>query len=89
MSTWVFHPLPSILKNTFQKLDVCPLVKGWEAPTLLGPLERANLNHWTNHLRIETGPVSGMFCRINNVEKSSKLSNPKHSIPWSETTESK
>jgi hypothetical protein len=42
----------------------CPQVKGWEADTLLGPLERANLNHWTQqsrclpppHLRTETDP---------------------------------
>jgi hypothetical protein len=28
----------------------CPQVTGWEAPTLLGPLERANLHHWTTNL---------------------------------------
>jgi hypothetical protein len=41
-------PLSDIVKNmTFQNW-VCfhPQVRGWEAPTLLGPLERANLNHW-------------------------------------------
>jgi hypothetical protein len=41
-----------------------PQVRG-EAPTLLCPLERANLNHWTQksrclslHLRTEKDPVS-------------------------------
>jgi hypothetical protein len=31
----------------FQKLDLFPLSgKGWETPTLLGLLERANFNRW-------------------------------------------
>jgi hypothetical protein len=35
-----------ILKNAvIRKLDVFP----WETPNLLGPLERANLNHWTSY----------------------------------------
>jgi hypothetical protein len=49
---WVFGPWPSpgILKtqkNTlFWKLDMLPSSgEGWETPTLLGLLERANLNH--------------------------------------------
>jgi hypothetical protein len=46
-----------------------------KAPTLLGPLERANLNHWIGpvvqgpnrvgvfpHLRTETDPVSETLC---------------------------
>jgi hypothetical protein len=24
-----------------------PQMKGWETPTLMGPLERTNLSHWT------------------------------------------
>jgi hypothetical protein len=36
---------------------------GKKTPTLLGPLERANLNHWaSHHLRMEIDPVSKMFC---------------------------
>jgi hypothetical protein len=36
-----------ILKITaFLKQDVCPQEEIWEAPTLLGLLERANLSHW-------------------------------------------
>jgi hypothetical protein len=31
-----------------------------ETPALLGPLERANLNHW----RMETNPVSEMMCYL-------------------------
>jgi hypothetical protein len=39
-----------MLENTtFRKLDLFPSsVEGRETPALLGPLERANLNHWTN-----------------------------------------
>jgi hypothetical protein len=39
-----------VLENTiFWKLDLCPSSdKQWEARTLLGLLERANLNHWTD-----------------------------------------
>jgi hypothetical protein len=34
--------------KTFRKLDLFPSsCEGWKTPTLLGPLERANLNHWT------------------------------------------
>jgi hypothetical protein len=37
------------LENTrFQKLDLfLPSIEGRYIPTLLGPLQRANLNHWT------------------------------------------
>jgi hypothetical protein len=54
-------------KNTpFQKLDVFPSSgEGCETPNLLGPLERAYLNHCpvspTPHLRMETDPVSETF----------------------------
>jgi hypothetical protein len=38
-----------VLENaTFWKLDLFPSSgEGKEAHTILGPLERANLNHWT------------------------------------------
>jgi hypothetical protein len=41
-----------MLENTpFRKLDLfLPSGEGRETPTLLGPLERANLNHWTTHI---------------------------------------
>jgi hypothetical protein len=29
-------------------------VRGWETSTLLGPSERANLNHWTTYVGIAT-----------------------------------
>jgi hypothetical protein len=29
-------------------------VKGWETPTLLGPLERADLNHWATYVSTST-----------------------------------
>jgi hypothetical protein len=48
---WVSVPCPSsgILENTtFRKLDLFLSSGEGETPTLLGPLERANLNHWTN-----------------------------------------
>jgi hypothetical protein len=46
-----------ILKNTknttFPKLDLFPsLGEGEKTPTLLDPLERANLNHWTTYISI-------------------------------------
>jgi hypothetical protein len=37
---------------TFRKLDVSVL-RLVETPTLLGPLERANLNHWTTHVKVK------------------------------------
>jgi hypothetical protein len=58
----------------FRKLDLFQSSgAGWEAPTTLDILERANINHWTRlapskgpgrvgpsppHLRTETDPVS-------------------------------
>jgi hypothetical protein len=51
---WVFGlcPSPSTLKleyTTFRRLDLLPSSGEGEAPTLLGPLESANLNHWTQN----------------------------------------
>jgi hypothetical protein len=40
----------------------CPQVKGEKTPTHLCPSERANLNHWTESLMTETGPVSETSC---------------------------
>jgi hypothetical protein len=45
----------------FQKLDMFPSSGEGETPTLLGPLEGANLNHWT---RMETDPVSKTLCSL-------------------------
>jgi hypothetical protein len=50
-------------KNTFQKLDLFPSLGGGggggggggEIPTLFGPLERVNLNHWPGY-RFLTDP---------------------------------
>jgi hypothetical protein len=50
---WVSELCPSsgILntrKHNFRKLDVFPFSgEEWETPTLLGPVEKANLNKWT------------------------------------------
>jgi hypothetical protein len=35
----------------FKKLDLFPSSGEEETPTLLGPLEKANLSHWTTHVR--------------------------------------
>jgi hypothetical protein len=41
----------------FRKLDLFPsLGEGRETSILLGPLERANLNHWTLRLALSKGP---------------------------------
>jgi hypothetical protein len=42
-----FHrPVFQKLGNTFRKVDLFPSSgEWWETPALLGPLERANLNH--------------------------------------------
>jgi hypothetical protein len=40
---------------TFRKLDLFPSSgEGGETPTLLDPLERANLNHWRTYASITT-----------------------------------
>jgi hypothetical protein len=40
-----------MLENTFRKLDLLPPSdEGRETPTLLGPLERVNLNHRSSAL---------------------------------------
>jgi hypothetical protein len=36
----------------FQKLDRFLFSGEWGTPTLLGPLERINFNHWTVHVSI-------------------------------------
>jgi hypothetical protein len=39
--------------TAFRKLDLFPSSgEGRETPTLLGPLERANLKHWTTHVML-------------------------------------
>jgi hypothetical protein len=37
---------------TFRKLDLFPSSGEGRTPTLLGPLERANLNHWVSPLTL-------------------------------------
>jgi hypothetical protein len=62
---WVFGlcPSPGILKNrTFRKPDLFPSSgEGWETPTLLGPLERANLMHSTAYVSIITAKPAVLF----------------------------
>jgi hypothetical protein len=41
-------------------------VRGWEAPTLLVPLERANTYHWTKRLP-PLSPVDGTRCSFPNI----------------------
>jgi hypothetical protein len=54
---WVFGLCPSsgILKSKERNVSetgcFSPLVRG-ETPTVLGPLERSNLSHWTTHVSI-------------------------------------
>jgi hypothetical protein len=51
---WVFGLfLSGILENTtFRKMDLFPFSdEGGGEVTQLGPLERANLNHWTTSVR--------------------------------------
>jgi hypothetical protein len=40
---------------------ICPRMKGWEAPNLLDPLEKANLNH---HMWTEIDQVSKTFSSL-------------------------
>jgi hypothetical protein len=45
---WVYGLCLSSGNTTFRKLDLLPSSgEARETPTLLDPLERANLNHWT------------------------------------------
>jgi hypothetical protein len=53
-------------RNNFQKLDLFPSSgEEQEAPTVLGPLERANPNHWS------PSPEKGNRCGFRNVGFSS------------------
>jgi hypothetical protein len=63
-----------------------PQVRRWgETPTLLGPLKRANLNHWVT----ETDPVSETSCflvfRFGTMDKVRKPSNSERYTPLSES----
>jgi hypothetical protein len=46
-----------------------------ETPTLLGPIERSNLNHWTTHVSITTADTERSFdafvlrCRSADTER--------------------
>jgi hypothetical protein len=48
------HRLMFLKNTTFWKLDVSSSGKMMAASTLLGPLERASLNHWTGARFLET-----------------------------------
>jgi hypothetical protein len=54
---WVFgfFPSSSIVETRKQRFGnwifFCPQVREGKKPTQLGPLERANLNHWTTPVR--------------------------------------
>jgi hypothetical protein len=54
---WVSGLCPSSgILNSMKSMDLFPPSgEGRETPTLLGPLERSNLNHWTD-------PISNTFC---------------------------
>jgi hypothetical protein len=52
---WVFGLCSKLENTTFRKLHLFPSSgEGWEH-TLLGRLERANLNHWDSAVGIATG----------------------------------
>jgi hypothetical protein len=50
----IFRYSKKLESTKFRKLDLFPSSGKGETPTLLGPLERANLNHWTTHISITT-----------------------------------
>jgi hypothetical protein len=41
-----------------------PLVKKWEAPALLGPLENANFSHWGTEISVTTSMYARVFIRF-------------------------
>jgi hypothetical protein len=58
-------------KHNVSETGSVSVLRWGKTPTLLGPLERANLNHWTTgpnrvgvfpHPRMETDPVSETLC---------------------------
>jgi hypothetical protein len=54
--------------RTFRKLDLFPSSdKGTETPTLLGPFEKANLNHWTRVGVSFPSPEDGNRFSLRNV----------------------
>jgi hypothetical protein len=89
---WVFGLCPSsgILETrstVFRKLDLFPsLGEGEKTPTQFGPLERANLNHWTSglsrcllshlHLRTENDSVSETLCSLEYQTMEKRLKKP-------------
>jgi hypothetical protein len=54
-SNYVHRPVFYILENNVSETIPVSVLRWRETHTLLGPLERANLNHWTD-------PVSEMLC---------------------------
>jgi hypothetical protein len=59
--------------TTFQKLDLFPSSgEVRETPILLGPLERANLNHWINRVDVSLpSPEDGNKSSFRNIMFSS------------------
>jgi hypothetical protein len=83
MGFWTF-PSSRILNMTFRKLDLFPSPgEKVEVPTLLGPLERANINHWNHlpppHLRMETDTFPKrcvfLYLEFRTMDKVQKPSN--------------
>jgi hypothetical protein len=57
---------------------------GEKTPTQLGPLERANLNHW----RTETDPVSETSCFYSQEHQTmEKVQNPSNSVCYTPSLE--
>jgi hypothetical protein len=56
---------------TFLKLGLFPSSDEGETLTLLGPLERANLNHWTTYVSIATATelLEPSLCQWKLTEK--------------------
>jgi hypothetical protein len=84
---------------TFRKLDLFPFSGegGEKTPTQLGPLERANLNHWAQlsrcllphlHLRTETDPVSETSCFLENRMMEKVQKNSVNSVQHTPSSES-
>jgi hypothetical protein len=75
----------------FRKLDLFPSSgEGWETPTLLGLLGRANLNHWIVVLtwgrkQIQFLKRVLLFLEYQTMDKVQKPFNPECYTPSSET----
>jgi hypothetical protein len=79
-------PLSVILKKgRFGNLDFffsCARVRGWVTPTLLRPLERATLNHWTYSVSVTLCSLE--YWTMGKVQKKKKIK-PECYTPSSES----